>query len=217
MLLHRDREMTRKSAWHITRRLRKALDDDGVDLPFEFSVEADETYVGGKENNRRARKKLKAGRGTVGKTAVAGIRDCASGQVVAKVVERTGAGSLPGLVTDHSAHDATARTDCASSCKGIDRNHATARRSVGEYVQDQAHAKGHERDWAPLKRGFVGVCHRMSPKHLGRRVNEFSVGQNARDRDTIDQMSGAALQIESKRLMRNDFIAADGLNSGARS
>ena len=44
MKLHRDLGITQKSAWHLAMRLRKALEDDGVKLPFAGPVEADETY-----------------------------------------------------------------------------------------------------------------------------------------------------------------------------
>ncbi len=47
--------------------------------------------MGGKEKNKHAKKKLRAGRGPVGKTAVAGVRDRPTGQIRAKVVEKTDA------------------------------------------------------------------------------------------------------------------------------
>ena len=72
MKLHRDLEITQKSAWHLAMRLRKALEDDDVKFPFAGPVEADETYIGGKERNKHVKKKLTAGRGAVGKTAVVG-------------------------------------------------------------------------------------------------------------------------------------------------
>ena len=36
-----------------------------------------------------------------------------------------------------------------------------------------------------LKRGFYGVYHRMSPKHLHRYVQEFSGRHNERPKDTL--------------------------------
>ena len=42
--------------------------------------------------------------------------------------------------------------------------------------------------WSMLKRGYVGVFHRMSPEHLHRYVAEFEGRHNARGLDTADQM-----------------------------
>ena len=114
--------------------------------------EADETYIGGKERNKHVKKKLKAGRGAVGKTAVAGVRDRATGHVVAKVVEKTDARTLQGFVATHTAEGAQVYTDDAKAYQGIDRPHETVRHSVGEYVREQAHTNGLESFWAPMKR-----------------------------------------------------------------
>ena len=79
MKLHRDLEITQKTAWHLAHRLRKAF-EAGQPI-FAGPVEADESYWGGKEANKHASKKTRAGRGAVGKTPVAGVRDRATGQV----------------------------------------------------------------------------------------------------------------------------------------
>ena len=46
MKLHRDLEITQKSAWHLAHRIRKAF-EAGQTL-FAGSIEADETHIGGK-------------------------------------------------------------------------------------------------------------------------------------------------------------------------
>lgn len=81
MKLHRDLNITQKSVWHLAMRIRALLGE--TDERFKGPVEVDETYVSGKNRHKRPSKRLKKGRGAVGKTAVAGVKNRASNKVAA--------------------------------------------------------------------------------------------------------------------------------------
>ena len=211
--LHRDLEITQKSAWYMAHRIRESWADDQP--PFAGPVEADETFVGGLEANKHGNKKLKAGRGTVGKTAVAGVRDRETGKVQATVVARTDKETLQGFVQDNTAEGATVYTDDATAYDGLP-NHDTVKHSIGEYVRDNVHTNGVESLWAMFKRGHKGVYHKMSKKHLKRYVTEFVGRHNKRPLDTDDQMGALVRGMEGKRLPWAKLIADNGLPSGAR-
>lgn len=215
MKLHRDLEITQKSAWHLAHRIRGAMDAEGMS-PLSGPVEVDETYVGGKRRNMPNRKrKTLTGRGAVGKTAVVGAKDRASNQVRATVVERTDAETLQAFVANHAAKCAQVFTDEASGYKGIPNPHETVKHSVGEYVREQVHTNGVESFWAGLKRAHKGTFHKMSPKHLRRYVVEFADKHNVRELDTLDQMSSLVRRMEAKRLRYRDLIADNGRSAGA--
>ncbi len=219
MKLHRDLEITQKSAWFLAHRLRRALDRDGE--MFSGPVEVDETYFGGKRKNmsNAKRKQLAdegAGRGAVGKVAVVGIKDRETKHVRAKVVEKTDKATLQGFVVEHTAPGATVYTDEASAYEGLPFPHEAVKHSVSEYVRGKAHTNGAESFWSMLKRSHMGTFHKMSPKHLHRYVDEFEGRQNVREDDTIDQLGAMVQGMEGKRLTYEALIAPNGLDSGAR-
>ncbi len=213
--LHRDLEITQKTAWTLAHRIRKSFERDPVIST--GSIEADEAYFGGLEKNKHAKNRLRAGRGTVGKTAVAGIKDRDSKRVSARVVASTDRATLQEFLAEHAAPEATVYTDEASAYKGMPYAHEAVKHSVGEYVRDQAHTNGLESFWALMRRGFTGSYHKMSPKHLQRYVDEFSGRHNSRNADTIDQMTAIVKGMTGKRLRYADLIADNGLASGART
>ena len=201
MKLHRDLGITQRSAWFLAHRLREAWKDQGSQ--FVGPVEVDETSIGGKEKNKHANKKLRAGRGAVGKAIVVGAKDRETNRVSATVVSNTDAKTLQGFVGERAAKGA----DDHGGYQGMPFEHETVKHSISEYVNGMAHTNGIESFWALLKRGYHGTYHHMSEKHLDRYVGEFAGRHNIRPLDTIDMMARLAGGMVGKRLRYRDLVA----------
>lgn len=205
MKMHRDLDITQKSAWHLAHRLRKAF-ENGAPV-FTGPSEADEFYAGGKEGNKHAHKKQRLGRGAAGKVPVAGLRDRATKQVTAQVVPDTTKATLHRFVLERTEEGSTVYTDEAAAYRGLPgRRHETVKHGAGEYVRGMASTNGMESFWAMLRRGHDGTFHHFSAKHLDRYVTEFSERHNLREADTLDQMGAVAARSVGKRLRYQDLI-----------
>ena len=203
--LHRDLNISQTSAWFMGHRIRQAMDGD--DPVFSGPVEADETYVGGKEANKHESQKKKQGRGTVGKAPVAGVKDRKTGKVSVGAVDKVDGLTMRQFVHQRTEPTATVYTDEAAVYHGLKRLHGTVAHGVGEYVNGMVHTNGMESFWSMLKRGYVGVYHHMSGKHLGRYVTEFEDRHNHRQQDTLAQMADLVRGAVGKRLKYADLIA----------
>ena len=193
-----------RTAWHMLHRIREACGRSGFVL--KDVVEVDETYIGGKRRNmsNSERKALAGtGRGAVGKTEMGGMRERGC-KVKATVVERTDAAALVGLVEQNVVPRATVYTDEGSAFGPLKRryNHDSVKHSISEYVRGDVHTNGMEAVRSVLKRSIHGTWHYVTPKHLGKYLNEATLRLNEGncEVDTVDRLESLAGQISNKRL-----------------
>ena len=204
-------------------RLRKAAESGSG--TFSGPVEADETYIGGKRNNmsnakRRELADAGVGRGAVGKTAVVGVKDRATKQVPREGRQkhreadpsRASSSTTPPRpgVPRSTAHE-------ASAYEGLPFPHESVKHSVKEYVRGQVHTNGVESFWSMLKRGYVGIYHKMSPKASASLRQRVQPGATTTASPTPrTQMGNLIRGMARKRLTYEELTAPNELDSGAR-
>jgi transposase-like protein/DNA-directed RNA polymerase subunit RPC12/RpoP len=194
--LQRQVGVTYKCAWRMAHQIRQLMQQDGEIMT--GIVEADETYVGGKDINKHAnRRQRRRGRAAGGKTPVVGVLE-RGGNVSAKVVEDVGASSIMPHLMANVREGSLIATDEWQTYKVLPHfgyQHATVNHKDKEFVKGVAHTNSIEGFWSQLKRSINGTFHQVSPKHLQKYVNEFAYRYNRRKSATpmfVHLLSGAA-------------------------
>jgi transposase-like protein len=211
MQLAKEIGVTQKTAWFILGRLREACSTpDSIDK-LKGIVEIDECFVGGLEGNKHEHKKLHAGRGSVGKQTVLGMRE-RGGRTIAKVTPIRSLQSVNDQIFANVETGTQIYTDehvLFQDLDGLFYSHDSVNHSAGEYRKGAAHTNSIESVWAVLKRGLHGVYHHASPKHLTRYVNEFTWRLNEGNvaRHTFERLDSFIDAIVGKRLTYARLIA----------
>ncbi len=206
--LHRTLEVTYKTAWFLAHRIREAMRENKLPLGMGGEgkiVEADETYVGGKEKNRHRRKRFKrhAG-GTWGKEMVFSLVE-REGHVMSVHTPSVSAATLRPILVRQLQGKTKLMTDDAGQYRHMHKNfdHEVVNHSSGEYVRGEAHTNTVEGYFSILKRGVTGTFHHVSPQHLKRYLSEFDFRYNYRaalDVDDNQRTEKALSGIVGKRL-----------------
>lgn len=206
--LHRMLAITYKSAWFMAHRIREAMRElkPGPLGGQNKVVEVDETYIGGKESNKHASKRLRQGRGAVGKEPVVALVE-RDGRVRGFHVASVNSKTLRPLIVRNASRKSYLMTDESTVYPKIGdefAGHGTVNHSIEEYVRGNFwHTNTVENYFSILKRGLIGVYQHVSPKHLKRYVGEFDFRYNNRAGlgVTDDMRRDRAIKgIEGKRL-----------------
>lgn len=197
--LHRDLDITYKSAWFLFHRVRETMGGGSNPLGGPNTVvEADETYVGGKARNR-------ATRAPAPKKAVVALVE-RDGMARSFHVANVNAKTLRPLIVVNVDRASHLMTDEAPVYTRLGREfagHSVVNHSAKEYVTlgGFKHSNTAENFFSIFKRGIIGTYHHMSEAHLHRYCREFDFRYNTRSLSDAERTAVAIKGARGKRLM----------------
>lgn len=203
--LHRMLGVTYKTAWFMAHRIRESLtDDDTPPMGGDGStVEADETYLGGKVRRRKNRKGRQFG--IADKMKIVGLVerggsvrtfhvDAVSSKVVRNILV-TNVDRKSNLMTDEANHYRKVGKEFAS--------HEAVHHAIHEYARGDACTNTIEGFFSIFKRGMKGIYQHCSEAHLRRYLAEFDFRYNTRKLTDAERAKKALAGITGKRLTYN--------------
>jgi transposase-like protein len=215
--ISRECNITYKSALFLMHRIRYAMAEPKPKKKLKGTVEADETFCGGRP--RRTQQEWKEHldwtnhknfTARSNKTPVVAVvqRD---GDVRAKVTPDITAKSLKSVIFENVDLDSRLMTDDNKTYRPIGRKfpkgHFTVMHSLKQYAVGDVTTNTVESYFALLKRGLYGTFHAVSKKHLHRYVAEFSFRWNTRKLDDGERLTKAMQQADGKRLMYREPVS----------
>ncbi|MGP0076277.1 MAG: IS1595 family transposase [Bryobacteraceae bacterium] len=193
--LQRDIEVSYKTAWYLSHRIREAMAVGNFnDQKLDSVLEIDETFVGGKAPKGSPK--------YFSKTPVVGIRqrggdlrffkaeDVTSG-TLAKFIEENVSPNVEKVMTD----EWTAYPKAMIEAGIHGSKHHTIRHKSQVYAIGDVYTNSVESAFSLLKRGIIGSFHKISIKHLDRYLQEFSFRFNNRNNQELFALTVAALVL----------------------
>ena len=202
--LHRILEVTYKTAWFMTHRLREAMRELNIEpMGGEGkTVEADETYFGGLEKNKHASKRVPHSQGGANKEVVFSLVE-RGGKVRSHHVQHVTAETLRPILNEQLHAATRLMTDEARQYKPLGKafaEHHTVNHGIGEYVRGDAYTNTIEGYFSIFKRGMKGVYQHCNSTHLKRYLAEFDFRYNERQANDKERTSIMLRGIVGKRL-----------------
>jgi transposase-like protein len=203
--------VTYKTAWFMMHRIREAMKDShpGTMGGFGETIEADETYVGGKISNRsnKQRRQMRAVPDRIGpfrdKHPVVALVE-RGGRVRSFHVAKVTGETLRSILVTNADRGSWLMTDEHSGYTTVGREftgHGVVVHSKGEYGRKGVfHTNTVEGYFSLLKRGIVGVYHHVSENHLHRYCAEFDFRYNTRKLNDFERAEMSLIGAVGKRL-----------------
>lgn len=198
--LSKDIGVTLKTAWYLLQKLRRTFHDCVHCVKLDGEVELDETFVGGKNKNRHANKKVKnsQGRSFKDKVPVMGMME-RNGNVVCKVVKDTSVKSLTAPILRTVRLSATLYTDEWCGYDKVRKFYHTEMVDHGKglYVDGNAYTNSIEGFWGNYcKRPINCTYNHLSRKYMQRYFDEFCFRYNNRKVSNLERFEKVISNIQ---------------------
>jgi transposase-like protein len=218
--LARSLGVTQKTAWFMLSRIRLAMQTRSFNK-MSGTVEADETYVGGKRGNmhKSKQKRLNIRSGNQHMEAVLGMLERKRGEKHSRVSLRHIQNTKKAVLNQHIRETVERGTDLYTDAHptyrrlalvtwGDDFNHAAVDHAE-KYVDGQVHTNGIENFWSLLKRSIKGTYVSVDPIHLFRYLDEQTYRFNERHKNDLERFVGVLKDVIGRRLTYSELISTD--------
>jgi transposase-like protein len=218
--IERKYDLTAKTAWFMTHRIREAMKREPLAGLLRGTVVSDETWIGGKPANKPLSKRPKRGpmewpnAHSGDKTPVLALVNTDTGEVRSQVVPDVTGATLSKLIHEQvDVPSSVLHTDEWKGYRPVGQEflaHHRTNHSVKQYVgKTGGTTNPAEGYFSQLKRSLDGTHHAVSVEHLPRYLAEFDFRHTTRDMDDTERMLRVVRQVTGRRLSYRPLTGQD--------